>query len=149
MTTSQNLVELSRCQDIDPFERLDIEKVLIAGDDVIGVSGDSGFEELVIVGVGVYDAEIWVWIDKLRVVSECFDFLLDFRLVQTEPSGYFCNVLRNSVSVGTETTIWYSPLYPATRTSWGVPVAITPEMRTIVSRTTLMDRSRVPRELTG
>ena len=74
--------------------------MLVAGDEIVDIAGDSGFEELVIVRIGLDCCDVYrenkasalgldpeavhCWIDDLREMADRFDFLLDIAFVHVE-----------------------------------------------------------------
>ena len=61
-----------------------VKEMLVTGDDIVDITGDSGFEELVIVGIGLDCRDVFLWVDELRKIADRFDFLLDIVFVQSE-----------------------------------------------------------------
>jgi len=57
--------EGSRFYNVDPFESLEPEQIIISGNDHLGVSGDGTLQDAVIIGI-ICDGQERNWIDLMR-----------------------------------------------------------------------------------
>jgi hypothetical protein len=63
--------------------------VLVTGDDVIRIACHGCLQKLVVIRVSLDGRNLFIGDDEFREISECFDFGLDFFIVQSEALRIF------------------------------------------------------------